>query len=239
MSIADNIKRVQDNIADACARVNRDPAEITLVAVSKTKPAEMLLEALEAGVQHLGENRVEESQEKIPVVNQQAAKQPTWHMIGHIQSRKARHIPSLFQMVHSVDSLKLAQKLSRLAEDNGQILDVLLELNVSGEEAKHGFQAVNWQANQAVKEALWQEVDTALKLPGLNVQGLMTMAPFYDGMEATRPTFIALTALSNALSTDFAVSLPHLSMGMTNDYPVAIEEGATIVRIGRAIFGER
>jgi len=239
MSIADNIKRVQDTIADACARVHRDPSEITLVAVSKKKPAEMLLEAINAGVQHLGENRVEESQEKIPLVNQQVDQQPVWHMIGHIQSRKARHIPNLFQMVHSVDSLKLAQKLSRLTEDDGQPLDVLLEMNVSGEEAKHGFSAGSWQTDGALKEILWGEIEQILQLPGLNVQGLMTMAPFYDDAEATRPTFIALTALSNALSTEFKVSLPHLSMGMTNDYPVAIEEGATIVRVGRAIFGER
>jgi len=239
MSIAENVQRIQEQIAAACARANRDPAAVTLVAVSKTKPARMIYEAAAAGVQHFGENRVEESQQKIPLVNQQLAHQPTWHMIGHIQSRKAKIIPPLFDVIHSIDSVKLARKLSQLAQANNQRLDVLLEINISGEDAKYGFEAYGWQQQPEIKAALWQTLHDLLALPGLNICGLMTMAPYLAQAEATRPVFAGLAELSAALSTAFAVDLPHLSMGMTNDYPVAIEEGATIVRVGRAIFGER
>lgn len=239
MSIVDNIARVQDTIATACARANRDPSTVTLVAVSKTKPIEMVCEAVAAGVQHFGENRVEESQQKIPLVNQQLEHKPTWHMIGHIQSRKAKLIPPLFDVIHSIDSLKLARKLSQLAVEDGQRLDVLLEINISGEEAKYGFEASGWKMQAEIKDSLWKTVGELLVLPGLNICGLMTMAPYLAKAEATRPVFADLAELADTLSTAFAVELPHLSMGMTNDYPVAIEEGATIVRVGRAIFGER
>ena len=239
MSIADNLKHVHEEIATACAKVNRDPDAVTLVAVSKTKPASAILEAIEAGQQHFGENRVEESIEKIPQVMEQTDQSVTWHMMGHIQSRKAKQIVPLFDLIHSVDSVKLAEKLSRLAVENAQSIDILLETNVSGEEAKYGFDGYNWQQNPQTKDQLWQEFDEIIQLPNLNVRGLMTMAPFVDDMDVIRPVFADLFALRAELSNAFDVPMPELSMGMTNDYQIAIEEGATIIRVGRAIFGER
>lgn len=226
-----NVERVQAQIADACARVNRNPDEVTLVAVSKTRPSDDVLAAVEAGLQHFGENRVEEASDKIPAIHAPV----TWHMIGHIQSRKARHIPDLFQVVHSVDSVKLAEKLSQQAVDHGG-LNVLLQMNVSGEEGKSGFAAHHWRQ---ARDGLWQQFREVLALPGLRVQGLMTMAPIVARIEDVRPVFAELAALRAALAEDFDLILPELSMGMTDDFPVAVEEGATMVRIGRAIFGER
>lgn len=239
MTIAENIKRVQEIIAQACVRVNRDPDEVTLIAVSKTHPAEVVLEAVATGVQHFGENRVEEAENKILVVNARTSVLLMWHMIGHIQSRKAKNIVPLFQQVHSVDSFKLAGKLSSLAVERDIRLNIFLEINVSGEEAKHGIRATGWESNPGVRESVWLEVGQILTLPGLRVRGLMTMAPIVENMEQSRPVFASLTALRLGLAESFQVDLPDLSMGMTDDYPVAIEEGATMVRIGRAIFGTR
>jgi pyridoxal phosphate enzyme (YggS family) len=145
----------------------------------------------------------------------------------------------LFDVVHSVERLKIAQKLSEQAQEAGIVLPIFLEINISGEEAKDGFQAVDWQKKSDVKITLWEELGKVFALPSLEIRGLMTMAPYYDAIEATRPVFADLAALREALRNDFSIALPDLSMGMTNDYTVAIEEGATIVRIGRAIFGER
>lgn len=235
MSIADNIQRVQETITTACARVGRDPAAVTLIAVSKTHPAALVLEAAAAGVQHFGENRVEEAESKIPQVNVVV----TWHMIGHIQSRKAKDVPPLFNVVHSVDRLKLADKLARAVTERGGTLDALLEINISGEESKGGLPAFGWQTDPAVRAAVWEEVRQICALPGLNVRGLMTMAPIVPDMQAARPVFAGLRELRDRLAESLGLPLPDLSMGMTDDYPVAVEEGATLVRIGRAIFGER
>jgi len=239
MTITENIQEVRQRIADACARAGRQPDEVTLIAVSKTSPPQALIEALTAGAQHFGENRVEEAESKIPIVNAQASKAPTWHMIGHVQSRKAKDVLALFQWVHSVDTLKLAQRFSTLCVEQGKQLEVLLEVNVSGEEAKSGLVAANWAADESVKRNLWSQIEQVLALPGIHVRGLMTMAPIVPDPEEARPVFASLAKLRRALETDFSVKLPDLSMGMTDDYPVAIEEGATCVRVGRAIFGER
>lgn len=239
MSIADRLAEVHSIIAAACQRAGRAPADVRLVAVSKTHPPALILEALQAGAQHLGENRVEEAESKIPAVRSLTDRPATWHMIGHIQSRKARDVAALFDWVHSVDSLKLASRLSAPSVEQRRRLPVLLEVNVSGEESKYGFQAVGWEKNPAVRDALWREVEQIVSLPGLDVRGLMTMAPIVPLMEQTRPVFASLRGLRDALSTSLGLPLPELSMGMTDDYPVAIEEGATIVRIGRALFGER
>lgn len=238
-SILDNVKTVMANILRACARVGRDPDEVTLIAVSKTKPAQAVYEAVEAGITHFGENRVEEASIKLPQVRELTSALLTWHMIGTIQSRKAKPVAALFDMVHSVDSVKLAQKLSEYALAEGRKLPVLLEVNASGEASKHGF--LIHQAD--VRAELWagwlNDVDTLLALRGLSLQGLMTMAPYEAEAEATRPVFRAVAQARRRLEAHIGQSLPILSMGMTNDYEVAIEEGATHVRVGRAIFGER
>ncbi|HVU12693.1 MAG TPA: YggS family pyridoxal phosphate-dependent enzyme [Phototrophicaceae bacterium] len=237
--VAENLSRVREQIEAACARVGRDPASVTLIAVSKTHPAESVLEALASGVQHFGENRVEESATKIPAVRAQTGAPITWHMIGHIQSRKAKDVPPLFQVVHSVDTVRLAQKLSAEMVERGGTLDILLEINISGEASKAGFAAYGWQTDTQIRERLLQEAAQVRALPGLKLRGLMTLAPIVEQMEQTRPVFAGLAALRNSLSVSLGVPLPDLSMGMTDDYPIAIEAGATLVRIGRAIFGER
>jgi len=239
MSIADNLKQVQDTIATSCAKVNRDIEDVTLVAVSKKKPIADILEAIEAGQQHFGENRVEESMDKIPKITAQLSKPVTWHMVGHIQSRKAKDVVTIFNVIQSLDSVKLAGKLSRLGAELGQTVNVLLEVNVSGEEAKYGFNGYNWRSDNQVKDRLWKEFQDIVELPNINICGLMTMAPFVDNMDTIRPVFADLFALREELSKSFTLPMPDLSMGMTNDYHIAIEEGATIVRVGRAIFGER
>jgi len=239
-TVAENIQHLQSQIADSCAESSRDPASVTLLAVSKKKSASLILEAIEAGLQHFGENRVEEAIDKIPDVHQLTDKALYWHFVGHIQSRKARHITPQFHLIHSVDSLKLAEKLSRNMEDGGsKRLNVLLQMNVSGEEAKGGFEARHWQQDAAVKDELVETVGRIVELPGLTVRGLMTMAPIVEDMEDTRPIFSGLHELRDMLQAQLAVDLPELSMGMTDDFPIAIEEGATIIRVGRAIFGER
>lgn len=160
-------------------------------------------------------------------------------MVGHIQSRKAKQIPELFQVVHSVDRLKLAVKLSELMNGTGRTLDVLLEMNISGEQSKSGFPVMGWSSDAAVRTSVGEAVREIAALPGLRVRGLMTMAPIVPDMEQTRPVFANLARLRAALADDLGIMLPDLSMGMTDDYPVAVEEGATIVRVGRAIFGPR
>jgi pyridoxal phosphate enzyme (YggS family) len=237
--IAANIAELREKIAAAAARAGRSEKDITLVAVSKTMPIELIQAALEAGIQDFGENRVEEAENKIPALHATVNQAPRWHMIGHIQSRKVKSILPLFDVVHSVERFKIAQKLSEAAQEAGKVLPIFLEINVSGEEAKDGFQAVDWQKKSDVKTTLWEELGKVFALPSLEIRGLMTMAPYTDELEATRPVFAELAALREALRNDFQKVLPDLSMGMTNDYTVAIEEGATIVRIGRAIFGER
>jgi PLP dependent protein len=238
-SIADNIALVRSEIAAACARAGRSVDAVTLIAVSKTHPTEAVIAAAQAGIIHFGENRIEEAEGKIPAVNAALAVRPTWHMIGHIQSRKAKLIPPLFDVAHSVDSLKLAEKLAQQAQSMNRTLDVFLEVNVSGEESKEGLAGVGWEDSADVRAALWPICQQIFTLAGLNVRGLMTMAPYEAKPEETRPVFHSLARLRDALRSEFGVALPDLSMGMTNDYPIAIEEGATLVRVGRAIFGER
>ena len=234
-----NVGQGGANSAAACPRAGRELATVTRVAVSKTHSAAAVLEATQAGLQHFGENRVEEAVSKIPQVAEQADQPPVWHMIGHIQSRKAKEVPPLFSVVHSVDTVKLAERLSREATDSGKMLDVLLEINISGEVSKAGFAAFGWQNDRDLQVQLWDAVAHIALMPGLNLRGLMTMAPIVEEMEQTRPVFANLAGLCAALTETLGLPLPDLSMGMTDDYPVAIEEGATLVRIGRAIFGER
>ena len=241
-SLADNVTSVQEHIAAACVRAGRHPSEVTLVAVSKTFPAEAVLEAYRLGLRDFGENRVQEAGEKIPNLKSLVSnlQSPTsdlrWHLVGHLQSRRAREAVDLFDAIHSVDSVKLADKLNRLCMEAGRVMPILLECNVSGEASKYGF-----PLSTAVERARWwADVEAILKMPRVCVEGLMTVAPLVAAPDETRPFFRALRQLRDDLAAQFPqVGWRHLSMGMTDDFEVAIEEGATMIRVGRAIFGER
>ncbi len=239
--VASNLARVRERMAEAALRAGRDPAALTLVAVTKTHSPEAVVAAYRAGARHFGENRTAEGAAKIPAVHAAiSGPRPTWHMIGHIQSRKAQDTVAHFDYVHSVDRPKIARRLSRFAQEAEKSLPVLLECNVSGEEAKSGFDLSGWERDAEKRAAFFAAVEEILGLPALTVQGLMTMAPIAADPEEVRPVFASLRALREALRERFpACQWPHLSMGMTGDFEVAIEEGATLVRIGRAIFGER
>jgi pyridoxal phosphate enzyme (YggS family) len=233
IDLAANLRSVQERIAAAVRRAGRDPATITLVAVTKTQPPEVIRAAYDLGLRHFGENRVGEAEEKAPYLPADII----WHMIGHIQSRKAKRVVPLFQMVHSLDSIKLAQHLDRLCADQPDPLPVLLECNVSGEESKYGFAASKWAEDAGERKALLASVKEIATLPHLRLQGLMTMAPIIADPADARPVFVRLRHLRDELAEAFSqVDWCHLSMGMTDDFEVAIEEGATMVRVGRAIF---
>lgn len=233
--LTQHIAAVQARIAAAAARAGRDPAEVTLVAVSKTHTAAEVVAAYAAGLRVFGENRVEEAAPKAQAVaallgGPQGADDIAWHMIGHLQTRKAEEVLPWASAVHSVDSVKLAARLSRFAAGAGREVAILLEVNVSGEASKYGF----------IPAALPAAVEAIAALPGLRLQGLMTMAPIVPDPADARPVFAGLRRLRDDLIRRFpAVDWRHLSMGMTDDFEVAIAEGATIVRIGRAIFGEK
>lgn len=230
VDIARNLATVRAQIAAVAARAGRDPAEVTLVAVSKTKPITAIQAAYEAGQRDFGENRVEELWEKVRQVEALGLHEIRWHLIGTIQSRKSGLAVGPFTLIHAVDRVKIAQRLSRDAMAAGCVLSVLLEVNISGETSKHGFTATELRQNALALAVL----------PGLRIHGLMTMAPLVDDPEETRPVFQGLRRLRDELNAAHpALNWDQLSMGMTNDYTVAIEEGATLVRIGSAIFGER
>jgi hypothetical protein len=242
-SIAANLAHIRTRIAEAALRAGRAPADVRLVAVTKTRPVEAILAAWECGQRDFGENRPEEGAPKVMETAEQLAgmgiaARPTWHMIGHIQRRKANLVVAHFDMVHAIDRPAVAQRLSALAVEAGRELPVLLECNVSGEASKYGYPAAGWERDPVLREHLYAEVEAISALPGLRLEGLMTMAPIADDAEAVRPVFVSLRALRDALRGRFSgVALPHLSMGMTDDFEVAVEEGATLVRVGRGIFG--
>lgn len=259
IDIAANLARVRERIRAAARRAGRDPAEVTLVAVTKTYPIEVIQVAYQAGVQNFGENRIEEGRGKIAAFSEwltgraEASQPPNWHMIGHLQSRKAADALAHFHIIHSVDSLKLAERLNRLAERDadkslgphgmlgGRLpMPVMLECNVSGEASKYGFALSRWREDREIRKNFFDSVGHILELPQLRLQGLMTMAPIVPDPEEVRPVFIALRLLRDALASEFpSAEWRHLSMGMTDDFEVAIEEGATLIRVGRAIFGPR
>ena len=229
-ALATRLLAIRQRIAEAAARVNRSPDEIQLVAVSKTIPVEVLREAYALGLRVFGENRVQEAQEKIAAL---ALPDVRWELIGHLQTNKAGRAAELFARVQSVDSLRLAQALAARAAALGKTLPVLLEVNVAGEASKSGF------APDAVIEAARQ----IAALPALRPGGLMTIAPLVDDPEVVRPVFRALRVLRERLREEVPLSgaggWGDLSMGMSDDFEVAIEEGATLIRLGRALFGAR
>lgn len=234
MPFSSHLASVRARLVAAAQRVGRDPAEITLIAVSKTHPAEAVRAAAELGQVDFGENRIEEALPKMAGAGLQPLR---WHMIGHIQSRKAADvIAAKFDLVHSVDSVKLAERLSRFAQAAGRRQAVLLECNVSGEASKEGF--------ALAEERRWLDqlpiFEQIAALPNLALGGLMTMAPWSDDPEQARPVFRRLRALREFLRQRLPrAGWEALSMGMTDDFEVAIEEGATLLRVGRALFGER
>ena len=233
-TIARNLQRLEARISAACARVGRNRSEVTLVAVSKTRSIAEIRAAYACGLRHFGENLVEEAETKIPELRRALADDPAvWHLIGHVQSRKARRAAELADLIHSVDSVRLATRLDRFAEELSRRLPILVQINVSGEATKYGWAA--WDAETS--EASLREIESLAKLEHLEVRGLMTMAPLVDDAELVRPVFRALRELRDLYRQrlDFS-AWRDLSMGMTNDFEVAIEEGATLVRIGRALF---
>src|SRR3984893_422899 len=223
--IAENLERVRSQIADAAAKSGRFLPDIKLVAISKKHDAEKVRAAYDVGQILFGESRVQEARAKIPELPSTLR----WHFVGHLQKNKIRHALPLFEMIHSVDSLALAEEMNRIAEEEGFHPRVLLEVNVAGEGSKFGFKP----------ETLRAEMETLLALPRLSILGLMTIPPLAGEAEASRKYFVQLRELRDRVQTGFQVDLAHLSMGMTNDFAIAVEEGATLVRVGTAIFGER
>jgi pyridoxal phosphate enzyme (YggS family) len=227
-NIRENIARVEERIAAACRRSGRRRDDVKLVAVSKTHPAELIRLAFEAGLRDFGENRVQEAKSKVQALSDLDA---TWHLVGHLQSNKARLARELFEWVHSLDSLRLAEKLAQAAAPGDARLPVLIEVNLAGETSKAGVRA-------GEVAALAEQI---AQLEGLDLRGLMVIPPFLENQEEVRPYFRQLRALARDIEARIlpGVSMHELSMGMSHDFEVAIEEGATIVRVGTAIFGER
>ncbi len=224
-SFADRLSVVQGQIIDAAARAGRDPGEITLIAVSKTHSPEAVRDAMDAGHFLFGESRVQEARAKIPEVSSRAH----WHFIGHLQKNKIRHALPLFELLHSVDSAELAADIDRVAGEAGVHPRVLLEVNVAGEGSKFGFSPAKLRA----------DLEQLLALDRLQIEGLMAIPPVAAEAEHSRKYFVALRELRDRLQEEFRLPLPQLSMGMSGDFPIAIEEGATLVRVGTALFGTR
>lgn len=224
-SVAENLERVREQIAQAATKTGRNVDEVQLVAITKTHSAEKVREAYESGQILFGESRVQEARVKIPALPSNIR----WHFVGHLQKNKIRYALPLFETIHSVDSLALAEDMNRIAEEEGLHPRVLLELNVAGEGSKFGF----------APEKLREEMESLLALPRLSILGLMTIPPLAKEAEVSRKYFVQLRELRNHLQSEFHVDLGQLSMGMTQDFPIAVEEGATLVRVGTAIFGER
>jgi pyridoxal phosphate enzyme (YggS family) len=223
--VAERLHIIQERLAAAARRAGREPSEVGLVAVSKTQPPERIQEAFDSGQRAFGENRVQELLAKAPLLPPSIR----WHLIGHLQKNKIRRVLPLAEVIHGVDTLELAEAIDRVAAEEGLFPRVLLEVNVSGEGSKFGFQP----------DLLRAQLDTLLALPRVRVEGLMTIAPFAENPEEARPVFSALRRLRDELAARSGLSLPVLSMGMSGDFEVAIAEGATLVRVGTSIFGHR
>ncbi len=228
VELADILNDVNARIAAACAKAGRDPRDVEIVAVTKTHGPEVVREAWEAGLRIVGENKVQEAAWKRPA----AVSGPEWHLIGHLQKNKVRPALELFDFFHSIDSFSLAERMNRIADEIGASPHILLEVNVSGERSKSGLRPDDVPAT----------IEGILSsCPRVTLEGFMTMAPFvpHEKIEETRPFFANLRELRDAMEEEFGSKFPRLSMGMTNDYTVAVEEGATWVRLGTVLFGER
>lgn len=225
MGFAENLNSIQKRIRAACGRVHRDPSSVTLLAVSKGMPPEKIREAAEAGLGLFGENKVQEARAKIPLCPGRLR----WHLIGHLQSNKCRDAVHFFEMIHSVDSLGLAEEINKWADKQAKTMPVLLEVNLAGESTKFGFKPERVLADLAALNALTK----------LEIHGLMTIAPWTQDPEKVRPVFRQLRELKTRCEEVLGAPLAHLSMGMSGDFEVAIEEGATMVRVGTSLFGPR
>ena len=225
--LRENLKKVEENIEAACKRASRDRSEVTLIAVSKTKPVEMLQEVYDTGIREFGENKVQEMMDKYEVL----PKDIHWHMIGHLQRNKVKYLMGKAALIHSVDSLRLAEEISAQSVKHDVTTDILIEVNIAGEESKFGTS----------REEAMALVEAAAKLPNIHICGLMTIAPYVDDPEDNRKYFRGIRELSVDIKEKNIdnVDMRILSMGMTGDYEVAIEEGATMVRVGTGIFGAR
>ncbi len=225
--LKDRLEEVEERIQEACRRAGRDRSEVTLIAVSKTKPAEVLKEAYDLGIRVFGENKVQELTEKYEVL----PKDIRWHMIGHLQTNKVKYIADKVELIHSVDSLKLAETIEKEAAKRNRTIDILVEVNVAEEESTFGLKV----------EEVIPFIEKVAGFSHINVRGLMTIAPFVENPEKNRSVFADLRKLSVDITEKNIdnVNVSILSMGMTNDYEVAIEEGATMVRVGTGIFGAR
>ena len=225
MDLAENLEAVRQRMAAACARAGREPGTVTLLAVSKGQAPEAVAEAARLGLTLFGENKVQEAKAKIPLCPGRLR----WQLIGHLQTNKCRDALELFEMIQSVDSLHLAQELNRRAEQAARTMPILLEVNAAGEASKFGYSP----------ERLLSELSQINALPRLEIHGLMSVPPWTPDPEKARPLFRQLRALKDQCERLLGAPLPHLSLGMTGDFEVAIEEGATMVRIGTALFGPR
>jgi len=225
MGLAENLEEIEQRIHAACARAGRTRESVLLLAVSKTHPPETISEAVNLGLTNFGENKVQEAKAKIP----NAPGKARWHFIGHLQSNKCRDAVELFEMIQGVDSLAIAQEINKRAEQASKTMPILLEINVAGEGSKFGYNP----------EQMLAELKTLNALPRLEIHGLMAIPPYTPEPEKARPYFQKLRELKQQAEAVLGAPLPHLSMGMSGDFEVAIEEGATIVRIGTALFGER
>ncbi len=225
MSLAENFESIRAKISSACSGAGRNPADVALMAVSKNQPTAAVEEVARLGVRLFGENRVQEAKGKIP----QCSGSLIWHMIGHLQSNKCRDAVALFDMIQGVDSLGLAEELDKAAEKQSKTIKLLLEVNVAGEASKFGYKP----------EAVLADLDAILRLPRVELHGLMTIAPYSPLPERARPFFRMLRELRDRCQERIGGPLPVLSMGMSGDFEVAIEEGSTLVRIGTALFGDR
>jgi pyridoxal phosphate enzyme (YggS family) len=223
--ISDCLAEVKARIADACARAHRAPDGVAIIGVTKTFGPEVVAEAWEAGLRRLGENRVQEAAAKIPA----CPSGPEWHLIGHLQRNKVRLALEIFPVIHAVDSIRLLEQIERVADEAGCQPRVLLEVNVSGEASKFGLKP----------EEVPAVIERTLAARAVTLVGLMTMAPFVPDPQMARPVFAKLRELRDRLQQSHGVGLPHLSMGMSNDFEVAVEEGATWVRLGTVLFGHR
>jgi pyridoxal phosphate enzyme (YggS family) len=228
-SLLDNISSVYKRISHAAMRAGRSPEDVKLIAVTKTVSVEKIMAAIDAGLRAFGENRVQEAQKKVLSEELQAASgRIEWHLIGHLQRNKVKYAVQLFDLIHSVDSEELAREIDRYAGKIGKVQDILVEVKLSGEATKHGILGTR----------LSELLKTIQGLKYLNLRGLMTIPPFFDDPDKARPFFRELHDLRDGMAAE-GISLPELSMGMSGDFEVAIEEGATMVRVGTAIFGER